>query len=112
MLELLLKFYKKKVTSHQLVFRFMKMKYELTRIAFFLFMISVLLMIYNLFLGLVWAEFRMIGIGSIIFFIFTLSVLIFAVSLMNKKAKIIVKQKYNINPNGWSWRTPEFEEMR
>ncbi|KJD38031.1 hypothetical protein QD46_21925 [Paenibacillus polymyxa] len=112
MIELLVKFYKKKVTSYRLVFRFMRMKYTLLRISFFLFMVSVLPMIYGLLIGLVWTEFRTVGIWFLILFIFTLLILIFMFSLVNKKAKIIVKQKYDINPSGWPWRTPEFETMQ
>lgn len=112
MIELILKFYKKKVTSQQLIFRFMKIRYELMRMTFLLFMISILPLIYSLFLNSVSSEYRIQGIVSLIFFIFILLILIFLVSSMNKKAKKIAKQRYNINPNGWSWRTPDFEELQ
>lgn len=58
MIELLLKFYKKKVISYHLVFRFMKVKYRLMKYSFLVFVISILPMIYGLTLGLAWKESR------------------------------------------------------
>ncbi|KOR90365.1 hypothetical protein [Paenibacillus solani] len=112
MMELLLEFYKKKVISYQLVFRFMKIKYRLMKYSFLIFIISILPMIYGLTLGLAWEKSRTLSIGFIIFFVFMLCVLKFMDSLVNKRAKIIVKEKYSIDPNGLSWRTEKFEEKQ
>lgn len=91
MIELLLKFYKKKVISYQLVFRFMKVKYRLMKCFFLIFVISILPMIYGLTLGLAWKETRILSIGFIVFFIFMLCVLKFMDFLVNNQAKIILK---------------------
>ncbi|WP_339276827.1 hypothetical protein MKY59_07325 [Paenibacillus sp. FSL W8-0426] len=112
MIELLLKFYKKKVISYHLVFRFMKVKYRLMRYSFLIFVISILPMIYGLTLGLAWEESRTLSIGFIFFFIFMLIVMKTMDVLVNNQAKTILKQKYNIEPNGLSWRNEKFEEMQ
>lgn len=112
MIELLLKFYKKKVISYHLVFRFMKVKYRLMKYSFLVFVISILPMIYGLTLGLAWKESRTLSIGFIVFFIFMLGILKLMDFLVNNQAKRILKQKYNIDPIGSSWRTEKFEEMQ
>lgn len=112
MIELLLKFYKKKVTSYQLVFRFMRIRYILLKISFVFFMISVLIMIYGLLIGVALTEFHSLGIWFFIFFVLASLVFLFMISLVNKKARLILKQKYKIKSSGWPWRTPEFETIQ
>lgn len=113
MLDQLLKYYKSKVTAYGLVFKNMKLLYNTT--IFFVAFTSMYLLVIalsavlNLAFQFVEVVFSYYFLGGLVcLFIITAIFL----SLLNRRAKIILKEKYEITVKEKTWRNYEFSRLQ
>lgn len=111
MIEQLIYFYKSEATTYTLVFRFIKLRYNVFLLCYVIFCLAALLCISG-FLMFFITTFRVLYIITIIIFVVSLLICLIMTWYLNKSAKMIVRRKYKIKSTGWIWRTREFDEMQ
>ncbi|GLI06712.1 hypothetical protein YDYSG_27420 [Paenibacillus tyrfis] len=109
MVDSIIYYYRNKVTSYSLVFKYMKTTYFLVRLLMFNFLLSSILLLPNcisLFIDVV--RFT----PFIWYFIISGLFLVISLIVFNRTAKQLLKNKYSIQSKKKIWRTKEFEDMR
>lgn len=104
MFEKVIKYYNKKLGPYNLVFKFVKVRWHICSALMYLALILIPAAMYIIFV----TNFRII---DLLIFVPLLITFILILNL-NTKAKSILKQKYNINSEGGSWRTISFDEYQ
>ncbi|GED60811.1 hypothetical protein ABER61_24235 [Brevibacillus formosus] len=109
MVEELIKYYKDNVSAYALVFRHFKITYTFSAI-------MLILLILTGYLAIITVPLVFISIwifsSIVVLFLATLAVTIITVSILDLKAKDVVRRRYSIRPKKGMWRTEEFNRIQ
>ncbi|MGR6129211.1 hypothetical protein [Paenibacillus sp. SER-28] len=107
MMDMFIKYYQKNVTLNALVFRHMKFLNLITRCTLLLFVFSSILLALGIILSLLTLHMVFSWI-TIVLWGACLCIMCMAAFVFNKKAKVIIKERYGIQSKKGAWQTEEF----
>ncbi|ALP35939.1 hypothetical protein ASL14_06910 [Paenibacillus sp. IHB B 3084] len=111
MMDAFIKHYREKVAFSALLFRHMKFQYLVTRWGLVLFVFSSILLVGGALLSLLALQMT-IGIVSLAFWFVCACIMYTLAYVFIKKAKVIIKTRYSIQPKKGAWQTKEFYQYQ